>query len=344
MFKKILVPLDGSMLAEKALPYAVRLANRLDAQLYLIRSVEMPHLLHNSSKLAKELTRDAENYLAQISRLLSSRTLKPHTQALRLHTNVMRGEPAREICCLVHDLEIDLVIMSTHGRSGFSRLVTGSIATKILHEVSVPVMLVRPFEQKYSQLLAETFSGVGEPYNNRFQDEGSRILLTLDGTTLAETALQPACELASQLGAEMHLLNVRDEETPFYYGDLAGMGYLDTRYYEVAPEDEQAQLMYLNRIAHEVAEKDLKPVIAIRRGKVAEEIVAYACKINADAIIMATHAPSELGWFLSGSTAEAVMRLSHLPVLMLPVHGVKSTGATSTGQERAEKENLTLSR
>ena len=337
MFKKILVPLDGSMLAEKALPYAVRLANRLDAQLYLIQAVEVPHLLTHPIKLRKELARDAENYLAQISRTLSSPALKPHTEALRLHTSVLHGDPAREICNFVRDLEIDLVLMSTHGRSGFSRLVTGSVTTKILHQLSVPVMLVRPFGQNYSQLLAETFSGLGEPYSNRFQDEGGRLLLTLDGTRLAETALEPACELASKLKGELHLLNVRDEETPFFYGDPAGTGYLDTRYYEVAPEDEQAQVMYLDNIAQKVAGKNLKPVVTVRRGNVAEEIVAYACKIDADAIIMATHAPSELGWFLSGSTAEAVMRLSHLPVLMIPVHNVKS----STGQE---KENLTLSR
>lgn len=340
MFKKILVPLDGSMLAEKVLPYAVRLANRLDAQLYLIRSVEVPHLLSNPRKLGKELVRDAETYLANISRMLSSRTLKPHTEAIRLHTTVVRGDPAREICDFARNLEIDLVIMSTHGRSGFSRLVTGSIATKILHEINVPVMLVRPFGQNYSQLLAETFSGIGEPYSNRFQDEGGRLLLTLDGTNLAEAALDPACELASKLQAELHLLNVSYDETPFFYGDLSGMGYLDTRYYEVAPEDDLAPVKYLDNIAKKVGEKNLKPVVGIRRGNVAEEIVAYACQIDADAIIMATHAPSELGWFLSGSAAEAVMRLSHLPVLMLPVHGVKSL----TGQERAEKDNLTLSR
>ena len=56
---------------------------------------------------------------------------------------------------------------------------------------------------------------------------------------------------------------------------------------------------------------------------------------------MATHAPSELGWFLSGSTAEAVMRLSHLPVLMLPVHGADLKAQAS---DNTEKEDLTIAR
>ncbi len=342
MFKKILVPLDGSMLAEKALPYAVRLANRLDAQLYLIRTVEVPHLVSNQRKLGKELVKDAENYLGGIIQLLSSRTLKPHTEPLRLHSIVVMGEPAQEICNFASNLEIDLVIMSTHGRSGFSRLVTGSVATKILHQLNTPVMLVRPFVQNYSQLLAETFSGIGEPYSNRFEDAGGRLLLTLDGTELAETALEPACEMASKLQAELHLLNVRDEETPFFYGDLGGMGYLDTRYYEVDPEDEVAQVTYLSSIADKVAEKNLKTVIEVRKGNVAEQIVDYANRIGADAIIMATHAPSDLGWFLSGSTAEAVMRLSHLPVLMLPVHGGKPSRSDSINRENQRRGNMTM--
>src|ERR1700712_4320258 len=112
MFKKILVPLDGSLLAEKALPYAVRLANRWDAQLYLVRSVEAPFLVKIPHKVGKELVRDAEAYLAQPPRLLSSRTLKPHTEPLRLHSIVLKGDAAREICSFAQNLEIDLVIMS----------------------------------------------------------------------------------------------------------------------------------------------------------------------------------------------------------------------------------------
>jgi len=120
------------------------------------------------------------------------------------------------------------------------------------------------------------------------------------------------------------------------------MGYLDTRYYEVEPEDELAAVTYLGGIAQKAADKDLKTVVAALKGNVAEQIIAYACQIDADAVIMATHAPSELGWFLSGSTAAAVMRLSHLPVLMLPVHGGKSSGTVSIGRKKEERGNLAL--
>jgi nucleotide-binding universal stress UspA family protein len=336
MFKKILVPLDGSMLAEKALPYAVRLANRLDAQLYLIRVVEAPRLVGNQHKLAKGLVNSAESYLANLTHLLSSRTLKPHTEALRLHTAVIRGEAVAEICSFARNLEIDLVVMSTHGRSGLPRLLAGSVATKILHQLNTPVMLVRPFEQKHGQLLAETFSGVGEPYSNRFEGNGGRLVLTLDGTRFAETALGPACELAASLQAELHLLNVRGDETQFYYGDLAGMGYMETRYYEVSPDDDLAPATYLGDIRRQVSEKGLRSVIGIRKGEIAEQIVSYACQNSADAIVMATHAPSELGWFLSGSTAAAVMRQSHLPVLMIPVHSEADANPAGSGVEMRE--------
>src|SRR6476620_10391839 len=98
MYKKILVPLDGSMLAEKALPYAVRLANRLDARLYLVRSVEVPLLTGNVKRVEKELVEDAEAYLGRVTRWISTRTLKPHTDLIRINTRVLRGDPAKEIC------------------------------------------------------------------------------------------------------------------------------------------------------------------------------------------------------------------------------------------------------
>src|SRR5215218_3216091 len=118
MFKKILVPLDGSMLAEKALPYAVRLANRLDAQLFLVRAVETPLLLSNVRQGEYELSREAEDYLERITRWISSRTLNPHTGASRIHSAVLKGDATREISYFANNLEIDLVIMTTHGRGG----------------------------------------------------------------------------------------------------------------------------------------------------------------------------------------------------------------------------------
>ena len=128
--------------------------------------------------------------------------------------------------------------MSTHGRSGFSRLVTGSVTTKILHQLSIPVMLVRPFEQKSSQLLAETFSGVGEPYSNRFRMKVVRCFSPWMVRPWPKLRSNRPANLPLRLKAELHLVNVSNEETQFFYGDLAGMGYLDTRYYEVEPENE----------------------------------------------------------------------------------------------------------
>lgn len=321
MYKRILVPLDGSMLAEKALPYAVRLANRLDAQLFLVRAVETPLLLSNVRQGEYELAREAEAYLERITRWISSRTLTPHTDTNRIHTAVVKGDATREISYYATNLEIDLVVMTTHGRGGFTRLVTGSVARKILHKLTIPVLLVRPFAQNSSQLLAETFSGVGEPYSNRFKTEGGQVLLTLDGSAMAEAAIEPACELAQKLKAELHLLRVNSEDVPVFYSDFVGMSYFSSRFYDDEAENEMASTSYLTSISRRLAEKNIRPVIAVRKGNIAEQIVNYAGQIKAEAIVMATHAPGELGWLITGSTAEQVMRLSHMPVLMLPVHG-----------------------
>ena len=149
--RTLLVPLDGSALAEVALPYAVELAARTGATIHLVRVVDVPAMLYQSwvqmpasadiiNQLEQDLVQDAESYLTMVAEQLRS-------QGVDVKTRVRSGLPVAELLALEQEVQPDLVVMATHGRSGLSRLVLGSVAERLLREGTVPLLLVRPSEE-----------------------------------------------------------------------------------------------------------------------------------------------------------------------------------------------------
>jgi len=143
-FSHILVPLDGSMLAEKSLPYAQALAEKFDAQLILCRI--LPPLVATTdddstkshyTKILPQLEAEANAYLNRVQDKLRN-------IGFRTQTELLEGEPIAEMILeLACDKMIDLIVMSTHGYSGNKRWVYGSVADKVLQQAPCPVFLVR---------------------------------------------------------------------------------------------------------------------------------------------------------------------------------------------------------
>ncbi|HUL23618.1 MAG TPA: universal stress protein [Thermodesulfobacteriota bacterium] len=142
MYKKILVPLDGSELAKTALDQAEKLAKTFDAEIVLFQVVPfMP--IYGSPELVTPLIvdekqRDAvEKYLADLAEELKKR-------GFRVTTAVRTGQQvAAEIIDFAKEAGVDLIVMCTHGRSGISRWVLGSIAHKVLIRAETPILLLR---------------------------------------------------------------------------------------------------------------------------------------------------------------------------------------------------------
>ncbi len=142
MYKKILVPLDGSPLAEKALDHAIKLAKIFDSEIVLFQVVHfMP--IYGSPELVAPLIVDekqkefAEKYLARLSR-------RWRAKALRSGRLVKTGQQvAVEIIDFAKENGIDLIVMCTRGRSGISRWVLGSTAHKVLIKAETPILLLR---------------------------------------------------------------------------------------------------------------------------------------------------------------------------------------------------------
>lgn len=137
MFKRILVPLDGSKLAEGVLPHVRELAKIHGAELLLLR-VAFSHPLPGMDpiKAQTEVVEEALSYLADLEKELKR-------EGLRVSSAVRYGRAAEEILDHAKDNQVDIIAMSTHGRSGISRLVLGSVSEDVLRCASVPVLLVR---------------------------------------------------------------------------------------------------------------------------------------------------------------------------------------------------------
>jgi len=137
MFKRILVPLDGSPLAAAILPRVQDLVRALGAELFLLR-VTVAHVFPGVDPIEKEVdvVQHAEAYVADLAGRL-------RTTGLPVQTAVRYGEAADEILAHIGDNAIDVVAMSTHGRSGLSRLLLGSVAEHVVRRAPVPVLLLR---------------------------------------------------------------------------------------------------------------------------------------------------------------------------------------------------------
>ncbi|MBI3634829.1 MAG: universal stress protein [Candidatus Rokubacteria bacterium] len=135
----ILVPLDGSALAEAALPTALGLlAEQPGTTLLLLRAAEATTMLGDPVAAQVDVVREAEEYLKTLAARLST------WKAPKVETAVWYGAPAPAIVEAARVANADLIVMSTHGRSGIGRLVLGSVAESVLRGTSTPILLVRP--------------------------------------------------------------------------------------------------------------------------------------------------------------------------------------------------------
>jgi nucleotide-binding universal stress UspA family protein len=146
MYKSITVPLDGSELAECVLPHTEAIAKLCQATVELVQVIE-PIALPTRGGIALDaddlkqirlhVERDAENYLEKISRQLNQAGIKAQSK-------IITGKAAESLADYIHEGNFDLIIMATHGRSGISRWIYGSVADRLLRSSSIPVLLVRP--------------------------------------------------------------------------------------------------------------------------------------------------------------------------------------------------------
>lgn len=144
MFTHLLVPLDGSDLAELALPVALEIASRFESKVTLLRVIHPQHIIGSGHDFAglyfslrEDMHREAAAYMAAKEDTLQA-------EGHHVHSRIVDGESvAAAILDTTEKLEVDAIVMSTHGRGGVKRWVFGSVADKILQQAHIPVLLIR---------------------------------------------------------------------------------------------------------------------------------------------------------------------------------------------------------
>ena len=342
MFHRILVPLDGSERAERALPVAARLAHASHGTLIVVQVLNtdttpyvVPGMMLSDTMVQAE-SDEADHYLTQI-------TASFKQEGLPVEQVAMFGIPAFLLLSTIESSHADLVVMCSHGRTGFTRWALGSVAEKIARSSSVPVLVLR----EHSPILTGSHSDPTQPLC---------VLVPLDGSTAAKTAIEPAAHLITALTSHgrgaLHLTRIVQP----IEGDHRIM------HYQLSLDDLVHQAKHslrntLNNVrdgfeASSVAPLGLDiscsvasdPDVAqaiIRIAEHGEDAESAGSSGGYDVIAMATHGRTGLDHLALGSITERVLHATHLPILIvrIPHKAVQNT----TGEEhQTEAEKISL--
>jgi len=297
MFNKILVPLDGSELAERALNPALTLAQQVKGEVILLSVPVLKQMFvsgGNGYSLmlpVDSLQESRQEMMGYLQTVAQNWTFPDVT----LRTEVINGDEASVIVETAAAEDVDLIVMSTHGYSGLTRWMLGSITEKVLRVAPCPVLVVRSLNPI------------------------SRILITLDGSELAEYSLEPGLEIARRFSGEVTLLRVEHVPAP---SPLRFEQQKMTR--EALREEDKVQKkiydsakIYLARMVESHRQAGQHIETAVSFDSPAEGILDFADLNQTDLIVMSTHGRTGLAHWVYGSVTEKVLRGADCAMLII---------------------------
>ena len=293
MFNRVLLPLDGSDLAEAVFPYAEELARKMGSEIVLF------HVCESSHKLALNMHR---LYLEKSAELLRQRLdLSDKGKKAKVRTEFVHGDFTEETCRFIDENKVDLLMMVAHGFTSLKVKIMGSIVDKVFRLVKCPVMLIRT---DGGQPAVETKELV------------SRILLPLDGTENSEASIPFAEALARGLPADISLYKmVRRAHYSASKDDMVGdMGLGDSE--RDAAEQQQA-IAYLEGIENKIHKKICVSSCTTLGDDPARAITETSRDTNADLVLMTTRGRSGITAWAPGSIAHKLLQTGDLPLLLV---------------------------
>src|SRR5579859_5814586 len=309
MFKRILVPLDGSARAESAIPVAARIARAYGASITLLRIAEMPGeygpYLASPASYAKEAI---EADLAQLKDYLRKAAQAEALAGIDVEVKALFGAVAPTIIAAAQAYHDDLIVMCSHGYTGFKRWLLGSVADKVARHAPVPILIVRE----------------GVPLSATEAEEPVRALVALDGSPLSEAVFEPVAYLVAGLAhmtsqqGELRLLRVIDlplgRATGKSQTHITGL----SRHEAVYDAQEYLKSLVARLDEGGLAALDITVKTAVESDPdVAEAIIKQAEGGAVDLIAMATHGRGGMEHFVMGSITERVLHHSKLPLLIV---------------------------
>jgi nucleotide-binding universal stress UspA family protein len=285
MYRRILVPLDGSTLAEQAVPHAVMLSTRKQSEVLLIQVHEVILSGRAAAVIAeRKFHYESQVYLDRIARRIREREIQARSV-------VAVGTAHYEILNFAREQGVDLIVMSKRGQSGVTRWLVGGVVSRVLRSTEIPVLAV-----------PVVVGGSPDWRDHAYR----RILVPLDGSSLAEGALSHAIAIIRKFRAELVLVQVRSTDG----AEERHSSDLEPRPQESAEED------YLERVAQSVEKQGVRALSVELVGRPENEIASYSESNQVDLIVMSAQGKSNLPYWLLGSVAERVVRGVNVPVLI----------------------------
>lgn len=295
----VLFPTDFSPFAQYALPYAVAIAKQYGGTLHLVHVLDSSVLSLGAGHGMWAAKSDLDNLLESMQEHAESRLAnleeRAQTVGVATQSHIVKGMPAAEIIRLAEELTCGLVVIPTHGRSGFDRIVYGSVCEKVVRQCPVPVLSIKHPEHEFVE---------EESLNMRLQ----RILFPTDFSEFSERALPYAVSMCREFAAALTLLHVT--EIPLMVP-------------EFLPETAIRLENGAETTAYETLERMKAPLdditvnVEVRRGLAHREICQAVADADVDLVVIPTHGRSGIAHVFFGSVAEKVVRLARCPVLTI---------------------------
>lgn len=302
--RTLLVPLDGSPVAEMALPYAEAFAKATGTSIHLLSVIEpVPRgLTSRSTKRAAEIEQAQREALQGALTVAADRLGRA---GLDVSLSVMDGPPAETILAAARSDTVAIVVMGTHGRGGVDRWGVGSVADTVMRASPKPMLLVRLPYTPASQRAPLRPVTLG------------RLMVPLDGSALAEGSLPLAADLADATGATLTLVRVEPWVTigSAPYGAVAEFTEMEER---AAAEAAR----YLDDVRRRLPKKVNAETIVLR-GRPAESLIDFAQYERIDLVIMTTHGRGGVRRLVMGSVADRLVRAG-VTMLLVPAGAVAS--------------------
>jgi nucleotide-binding universal stress UspA family protein len=305
MYKRILVPLDTSKLAEAAIPYAEELAVKLGSEIILA---------HVKTTADAPDNNEHRVYMSKVTTELEQRIKKspalPHGEKIKVMSVILGkpeviNHPAEEILDYAEKENISIILIATHGRTGVSRWALGSTANNIARVSKKPVLLIRAQADKPGNVHME------------------KILVPLDGSKPGESVIPYVQSLAPKLKSKVTLLNVVDMPYHIYpYTDgldyYGGSGIIRVPFTaeETKPLEEVAT-KYIKNVNDKLVKEGISASYQVKVGAPGDEIIKIENEAQPDLVVMSTHGHSGFGRFDNGSIADKVLHHGRTPLLLV---------------------------
>ena len=309
MYTSILVPLDGSALSERALPITLELARRSDARVELFHAHELPP--SPSGALAYDTRFDHDEARAMGTSLAVLAERLTRVTGLAIEAVLQEGPAAESLLEHLEAGHVDLIVMASHGRSAIARAGLGSVASHVVRHAPVPVLLIGP-------------EAVAPPERSAFR----RIVVPLDGSELAEAALDQAAVLGEPGKTTLLLVRVVQPELLIALPpDPVVVPPIDTT---GVSRDERMAMEYLELLRRPLNATGFHTAADVLRAvDVPDAILAFARRHEADLIALAARRHTAVSELVPGSVTRAVIH--HAPVPVLVYHPPASSANATPG-------------